>query len=777
MAAQLYQKAVRQDGSLNRALAQIESIFGQDEVVRQLTQLDVYSQNELEAVCKDQEEEEEVEEEVEEETEREDAQDSETETHKGETEAEVTLPTDLQQLQWLLDLDPIEWPTPTGTPQDDSPGAPTTLAPTCLRHAKHQQRQQKERQAMLHQTEKEPKTPVCSPTARATPWPVDPWPQGVAANTTPHTSNKHNSTQAKTTEDQRARCKRKAQRRLHSCDPGPTKQAKTTGPPTADDAFGSTDFALKIRPPYLEQILTGAKAFEIRAHKCPHIGRISLIETGSQLLKGGVTITSSHRLSKADEVEHANVLAELRAHCQYKNPWLWELADPETLPEPIPVPEQVGRHIVTWLPRTRWAKHDADRKAAAAQAAAAAEAKKKKRNRKRTTKKQKETPRKEKKKKKTGKMTKEDKKNTNKAKGSPGSARTGNPESKKHRCANLSCRFNRHIAGARAAPYQHKGRRYTHCIFCSAESFSMATRRTTDNGNNHATTALRKLRRLDPSIFQAAVEQVVRLGGARMAKQLADKAAPKTATGWHSEWAKALRHRTCHQKIPGKALSDHEATEAAQDRKLARKFPALYGPNPRREEEWMSPRALALARWCRYKSWRLCSQCHRLLPQRFEATHARQSSQSGPLAPACATCKSDGKIGYWAPGPDDVPRPLRKLTEEAIEALRPFEIDIGPECRAPSGYRAHMRMARFKFKGTSVREQILALQSTTDQAAAAKAFAYLRANMDSSYHHFLKQHNKFLRLRRQDAQDGRPDPDQPIRALPCQFIETVGLGF
>ena len=65
---------------------------------------------------------------------------------------------------------------------------------------------------------------------------------------------------------------------------------------------------------------------------------------------------------------------------------------------------------------------------------------------------------------------------------------------------------------------------------------------------------------------------------------------------------------------------------------------------------------------------------------------------------------------HLVPQPDQVPEPLRDLTPEIIEALRPFDIDVGEPKRAPSGWVQHRTMIRFAWTAESVADKINALK-------------------------------------------------------------------
>ncbi|CAE7399337.1 unnamed protein product [Symbiodinium pilosum] len=125
--------------------------------------------------------------------------------------------------------------------------------------------------------------------------------------------------------------------------------------PNAAVAFGTTAYALKIRPYWLAKILQGEKRVEIRGGRCPHPERITLMETGSLLLRARATITQSHLMTDSELLENQEAVSDL----DYKEYWAWTLTEVEVLDPPILVPSMVARGSVTWMLRTRWEAWDA----------------------------------------------------------------------------------------------------------------------------------------------------------------------------------------------------------------------------------------------------------------------------------------------------------------------------------------------------------------------------------------------------------------------------------
>ncbi|CAE7351031.1 unnamed protein product [Symbiodinium sp. CCMP2592] len=115
-------------------------------------------------------------------------------------------------------------------------------------------------------------------------------------------------------------------------------------------AFGKTTYALKIRPAWLQQILTGAgprshtlnapapvqiarptagtKTIELRKKPCPpylEMNTISLMETGSRFIRGTAVIKESHQLTVREKVLFADILQALNYDAD--KTYAWTLQD------------------------------------------------------------------------------------------------------------------------------------------------------------------------------------------------------------------------------------------------------------------------------------------------------------------------------------------------------------------------------------------------------------------------------------------------------------------
>ena len=124
---------------------------------------------------------------------------------------------------------------------------------------------------------------------------------------------------------------------------------------------------------------------------------------------------------------------------------------------------------------------------------------------------------------------------------------------------------------------------------------------------------------------------------------------------------------------------------------------------------------------------------------------------------------------------EDVPGPLRKLPQSALDALALFDVYTGPYEQEYNGYRAHTAPIRFSWKSTSVEERLAELSDSKAWEKGKAAFEWLRDAAGSSYSSFLKAHRVHLRQRSKAIASGDIDPSEPTKWLPMRFMETVGL--
>ena len=276
----------------------------------------------------------------------------------------------------------------------------------------------------------------------------------------------------------------------------------------------------------------------------------------------------------------------------------------------------------------------------------------------------------------------------------------------RHRlCAGEGCKFNAARLGERAEVPQNTDFRL--CVICGPDVFKEAAK------GQGAARFLNKLAKLDLGIFEEAIAKLEAQHPADQVQWFAAQARRKAraplrrelATDWGQllQWRQRGFRRTAAQKA-----AFARASKNAKAR-LARKFPSVYGLNARPQSAWASQRAQRFREWCLQKSWRMCGQCGRMVPQVYKAQHAAGRDRAPAELAACKHCQTEGRQGYWAPLPQDQPKRLRKLPPQVLEALRPLRIHAGPEQRAPRGYAVHGDMLRFSFNAESVREQIAQL--------------------------------------------------------------------
>ena len=179
----------------------------------------------------------------------------------------------------------------------------------------------------------------------------------------------------------------------------------------------------------------------------------------------------------------------------------------------------------------------------------------------------------------------------------------------------------------------------------------------------------------------------------------------------------------------------------------------------------LSATSIGLQKWCEEGSWGMCPKCHVLQPRPMQPSSLDRVDKPYIAASACRRCKA--LHPHRVPVPEDVPTALRNLTPAIIAALRPLDMDVGPESRAENGYRKKLRMIRFSWALESVSDKIRALPSEERQQAKA-AFKYLKKCEVSEYKDYHARHVAFLTRHR-----GNPTESQARR--PLHFIEEAGL--
>ena len=353
-------------------------------------------------------------------------------------------------------------------------------------------------------------------------------------------------------------------------------------------------------------------------------------------------------------------------------------------------------------------------------------------------------------------------------------------------CEGEGCAFSTTVAGqpARVQP----DRAESHCAFCSCEAFDRAS-----SGNRpKVLQMLKKIHALDPENAKAALRRVEGWKGK-------DAALPYwTQLGYkmpapQSEWPHLLaRRQLLRAPLDEDEAAEYEAKVRADRRQVRRKVlcPEHKGRHSTRardeiEEKEVAarcgaicdvapndaglpapsdPKARMAEQWCKRGSWAMCEQCHSMQARPFLPVDLKKMAKPTITAKACTACSK----GEYVPQLEDVPVPLRALLPTVIEALRPIDVDTGPEVRAPHGYRVHMAPITFAWAATSVKQKIEALETKQERRAARAALRHLLDCRDSEYFAFHAKHEGFLRRRGDDAA-------LSVRKRPLRFIEQSGL--
>ncbi|CAE7481979.1 unnamed protein product [Symbiodinium sp. CCMP2592] len=174
--------------------------------------------------------------------------------------------------------------------------------------------------------------------------------------------------------------------------------------------------------------------------------------------------------------------------------------------------------------------------------------------------------------------------------------------------------------------------------------------------------------------------------------------------------------------------------------------------------------AIAVEAWCHRASWGLCALCGSVQPQHLKEAATRKLPAS--VIKRCKNCEKNETKQIWVPWPEEVPQPLQGLSREVLLALRPLDVDCGPEWKADYGYYFHSTMLRLAWSAQDVEEKIAGLDRP-DRRSARKAFEFLMSSDNSSYASFVQRHRSFLQR--------YPVADQDRRKRPLRYIEEEAV--
>ena len=591
----------------------------------------------------------------------------------------------------------------------------------------------------------------------------------------------------------------------HMASPAASPAAAAAAPQTwasAAVAFGTTQRILKVRPYWLDKILMGAKHLEIRGSPCPHVGWVSLATTGSQQVMCRVRFGPSRALTAVEEDDNREALAATG----YARPWAWPIEEMQLLPQPVQVPPAVARGCVQWITRARWEAFDSEAASRAPNAGArwltppsldAAESR-------------------------PGRGAVEARSGEGAVRrrlrgkqpdalgaypAQPGLRRKRSPSRKAlvgkrpagcrkntHFCTGfgtVACPFNTKRASERA----HASRGSTHCALCSQARLSAALER---RGGRAAMVrvlkALRAHAEARPEIWTLALARVslwaphareeLEAAAAKPKRSRPEPAQPgarkRGRAGSTDCWGACAAKRQAAVAAPSSAAKKaYRATVLADQRRGKKRF---FPSAPRREKAppaeldavvdnqddlppaHISTSAAALENWCRQGSWGMCPTCAILQPRPLRPDDLTKTALPEVAPSACRRCRVSQP--HLVPQRQDAPPPLQNLTVSIVAALRPLDVDVGPEVRAEAGYRKKVRTITFSWALQSVPDKVRALPRAERRAAKA-ALHYLLEAEENEYKDYYRRQRDFLR--RHTA------PTAVEAKRPLHFIEEVGL--
>ncbi|CAK0836004.1 unnamed protein product [Prorocentrum cordatum] len=188
-----------------------------------------------------------------------------------------------------------------------------------------------------------------------------------------------------------------------------------------------------------------------------------------------------------------------------------------------------------------------------------------------------------------------------------------------------------------------------------------------------------------------------------------------------------------HKKVENSFFKD-KAERRVRGR--ADEIPKGEELDPPLEAARFSDLSKGLESWALRGSWGMCKECSVLQPRPMHEVDMFRDASEEISKSACRRCSASRKM--FVPLPEQVPKKLRGLSEEAVEALSPIDIDVGPETRStdkfgrPNGYRKKVKMITFYFSRWHVRDKIKEIEDKEMRHRAKRALEYLLSCEDSS---------------------------------------------
>ena len=254
------------------------------------------------------------------------------------------------------------------------------------------------------------------------------------------------------------------------------------------------------------------------------------------------------------------------------------------------------------------------------------------------------------------------------------------------------------------------------------------------------------------------------------------------------DWTSACQERRSTMAPPSRQRKKEYRSAVLEDQRRAQKM-VLEEDAPRRkrargealyetqDNSTGLPRAdysdlsRGLQAWCEHGSWGMCPECRVLQPRPMKELDLERDPQPDIAKSACKRCNS--KAQYMVPKPEDVPKELCGLSEEAIEALRPLDVDVGEEKRSttqqgvPNGYRQKNGMIRFSYSEKKPMKKIKKLEDEAQRELAKKAYKFLSSSKESSYKKFLDLRLAFFKK--------NPKAEERQRLRQPSYLEQIGL--
>ena len=133
-----------------------------------------------------------------------------------------------------------------------------------------------------------------------------------------------------------------------------------------------------------------------------------------------------------------------------------------------------------------------------------------------------------------------------------------------------------------------------------------------------------------------------------------------------------------------------------------------------------------------------CAKCNSIVYQKLPPNFMKKNPVK--CTQDCVCCSNF----YVVPGFNSIPEPLRQLTKENVQTLRPFDLDCGVYGCESHGYQVKTGMIALRAYNIPIKQKIESIVNDSDRQKCLHAYQYLMNSEDFCYSRFVLLREQLL---------------------------------